>query len=100
MALQKNWTETRWYEDTEYPDNVISRNVEHPNAYIAVDSYNGDKAHTNFAVTVYKNSTRSKIVARRLYSMSHDVEGGSQNVVRQAYLHLKNLPEYEGAEDC
>jgi hypothetical protein len=26
--------------------------------------------------------------------------GGGPNPIKQAYLHLKTLPEFEGAEDC
>jgi hypothetical protein len=30
--------------------------------------------------------------------MAYDIDG--ENPVRQAYLHLKTLPEFAGATDC
>jgi hypothetical protein len=33
-----------------------------------------------------------------LFVMAYDIDG--ENPVRQAYLHLKTLPEFAGATDC
>ncbi|NBU32883.1 MAG: hypothetical protein EBS36_06940 [Actinobacteria bacterium] len=34
------------------------------------------------------------------YSVEFSVADGAENFIRQAYLHLKTLPEFAGAEDC
>jgi len=36
----------------------------------------------------------------RLYSFQPSVSEGSENFIKQAYLYLKTLPEFSGAEDC
>ena len=36
----------------------------------------------------------------RLYSFQPSVAEGSENFIKQAYLYLKTLPEFSGAEDC
>jgi len=36
----------------------------------------------------------------RSYSFEPSVADGSPNFIKQAYLHLKTLPEFAGAEDC
>jgi hypothetical protein len=35
-----------------------------------------------------------------LYSFEPSVAEGSENFIKQAYLYLKTLPEFSGAEDC
>jgi hypothetical protein len=34
------------------------------------------------------------------YQVPMSVETGSQNFIEQVYMHLKSLPEFDGAEDC
>ncbi len=36
----------------------------------------------------------------RFYSFEPSVSEGSENFIKQAYLYLKTLPEFSGAEDC
>jgi hypothetical protein len=36
----------------------------------------------------------------RSYSFEPSVADGSTNFIKQAYLYLKTLPEFSGAEDC
>jgi hypothetical protein len=36
----------------------------------------------------------------RSYSFEPSVAEGSENFIKQAYLYLKTLPEFFGAEDC
>jgi hypothetical protein len=36
----------------------------------------------------------------RSYSFEPSVADGSENFIKQAYLYLKTLPEFSGAEDC
>jgi hypothetical protein len=39
-------------------------------------------------------------VAMRSYQFVPSVADGAPNFIRQAYLHLKSLPEFAGATDC
>lgn len=34
------------------------------------------------------------------YSFEPSVADGAENFIKQAYLYLKTLPEFSGAEDC
>lgn len=36
----------------------------------------------------------------RSYSFQPSVADGSPNFIKQAYLYLKTLPDFSGAEDC
>jgi hypothetical protein len=36
----------------------------------------------------------------RSYSFEPLVSDGSENFIKQAYLYLKTLPDFSGAEDC
>jgi len=53
-------------------------------------------------LVVFNTATYAKAnfppISKRQYTCQHDLEGG--NVIKQAYEHLKTLPEFEGAEDC
>jgi len=37
-------------------------------------------------------------IFKRQYTCQHNLEG--ENAIKQAYEHLKTLPEFEGAKDC
>lgn len=62
--------------------------------YIKVDRVIGDKSLVNVDVTLSGESVNGK----RFYSFTPDMNG--PNFIKQAYLHLKSLDEYAGAEDC
>ena len=65
--------------------------------YIKVVSISGDKHLLTAQV-----STQTKIdnthLNTKLFSFKPDMQG--DNPIRQAYKHLKTLPEFEGAIDC
>jgi hypothetical protein len=44
--------------------------------------------------------TVSGISFVRCYGFVPSVADGSTNFIRQAYIHLKSLPEFSGAMDC
>jgi SepF-like predicted cell division protein (DUF552 family) len=63
-------------------------------AYIKVVSVEGTKDKMNAQVQITsENKNMAKIV-----SFSPNMEG--DNFIRQAYKHLKTLPEFDGATDC
>lgn len=45
-----------------------------------------------------KDSSTGSIVADDVYDFTPDMDG--PNFIKQAYLHLKKLPEFANAEDC
>jgi len=65
-------------------------------AICKITSITGDK--TQLKVTVLHSDDVSKY--ERTYGFEPSVADGSANFIMQAYLHLKTLPEFAGAEDC
>jgi hypothetical protein len=65
--------------------------------YIKVVNVSGDKhlLTTQVSTQVKKDGTHLNI---KLFSFKPDMQG--DNPIRQAYKHLKTLPEFEGAIDC
>jgi hypothetical protein len=84
MALQLSIT-------TEYGINV-------PNAYVRVGVTSLPVKDTlHFEVCGYVSQEHPPIL-KSYYTCSHDLEG--PNPIKQAYLHLKSLPEFADAVDC
>jgi hypothetical protein len=66
------------------------------NVYIKISAIDGDKENINATVAfIYKQSHFNKS-----YAIPVSVDDGSNNFIKQAYEHLKTLPEFSGAEDC
>lgn len=64
-------------------------------AYWKVATVKGSKSKAVAEVTVFKETD---IVDRQYYSFEPLMNG--DNFIKQAYLHLKTLPEFAGAQDC
>jgi hypothetical protein len=65
------------------------------NAYCRIDNINGSKELLHATVGFYADSLR---LDRKVFDFTPSLEGG--NFIRQAYEHLKTLPEFAGATDC
>lgn len=65
-------------------------------AYVKVTSINGNK--TQVCASVHFIGDVTEFVKQ--YQVPVSVEAGSPNFIKQVYVHLKNLPEFAGAEDC
>ena len=66
------------------------------NVYIKISSIDGDKENINATVAfIYEQSQFNKS-----YAIPVSVNDGSNNFIKQAYIHLKTLPEFAGATDC
>ncbi len=65
------------------------------NAYFKVSSLSGDK-HSMSALVTGVVAGNQVYVAEHLFVPSIDGE----NFIKQAYQHLKTLPEFAGATDC
>jgi hypothetical protein len=65
-------------------------------AICKVTSISGSKARLNIDVSHVGDIAKYE----RSYSFEPSVDDGSPNFIKQAYLYLKTLPEFSGAEDC
>ena len=89
MALQKN---------IKLTDN-FGIEVEIPNAYIKISKVECTKEQINSIVEIKKESIELPyIYTIRNYIFNYNING--ENPIKQAYLHLKTLPEFAGAVDC
>ena len=67
------------------------------NAYIRVDRIEIVGISCNATVSIYATK-KGNAVSCNVYELLIDRSGPSH--IKQAYEHLKTLPEFEGAEDC
>lgn len=66
-------------------------------AYIKVDNVSVTKDICRFSVQTHKEKG-GPVLDQKSHMISYEIEG--VNPIKQAYLHLKTLPEFAGAEDC
>ena len=65
--------------------------------YVKVASITGNKQFVTASV-VFVNQLSGKTISFKEYKYVMDLEG--PNPIKQAYLHLKSLPEFADAMDC
>jgi hypothetical protein len=87
MALRKPLTITK-----ENMSGVLSYN----DAYWKVSTVSGDKETQMASVTVWTGDI-TDILDEKAYWFTPDMDG--PNFIKQAYEHLKSLPEFSDAED-
>ena len=66
-----------------------------PEAYIKVESTLGNKNEQQIVVSFTKNNS---LLNSKQYLFNPNMDG--DNFIKQAYLHLKTLPEFSNAVDC
>lgn len=66
------------------------------NAYCKVAQITANKAEGRVVV----QSTADGYNANKQYTVPLSVEDGAPNFIKQAYLHLKTLPDFKDATDC
>lgn len=75
-----------------------------PDAYFSVDTIRGTKSKAEIGLNVHISEEAKgdgkAIVLQQSFSFTPSIEDGSPNIIKQAYLHLKTLPEFEGAVDA
>lgn len=87
MALQKNIKLTDNFE--------IEVTIE--NAYIRVEKTDCSKKEAKYTISI--NKSNDGLMLKNLYGIfDYDING--ENPIKQAYLHLKTLPEFADAVDC
>ena len=67
-------------------------------SYVRVSRISGNAGRLDLLVEAFKNNKDGELVDTRSMSFVPVLEG--DNFIRQAYLHLKTLPEFAGATDC
>jgi len=67
-------------------------------AYIQVIHVSANKEMGAYNVRVRKESAQGGIVSDTVHDFTPDMNG--PNCIKQAYLHLKTLPEFASAVDC
>jgi hypothetical protein len=70
-----------------------------PVAYYRISSFSGDKYKINVKVYIYKDadSTSGEPMEIKFYQIPLDINGA--NFIKQAYAHLKTLPEFADSTD-
>lgn len=67
------------------------------NAYIYVNSVKIEKGFGR-ALVQTKKEKGGQVLEQKGYSFEYKIDG--LNPIAQAYIHLKNVPEFVGALDC
>ena len=65
--------------------------------YIRIDSVLSAKEYSTITYFIYKEKD-GDLLQQNVINFSLDLEG--PNPIKQAYLHLKTLPEFANATDC
>ena len=88
MAIQKD------YEIT-----IHGKNVMFEDAYIAIESVNGDKNSMGLVVGIYDGRERVNKIKVFSHFFIPNVSDDADNIYKQGYNNLKNQPKFIGAID-
>ena len=77
--------------------NIEINGIQLTNAYVKVENASVTK-DSLLAKVVWRASSNSAPIKNEGFSSSYDLSG--ENPIKQAYLHLKTLPAFSGANDC
>jgi hypothetical protein len=91
QTISKTCTSSALFEGVKIPVQPV---VVADLFYIKVEAVNGTKANVNCSVSFIGEKVRFQ----KAYTFEPDLEGG--NFIKQAYEHLKTLPEFTGVVDC
>lgn len=86
----------RWLNDFGYNE-VIEKEKEY-NAYIRIESVEGNKENMKICVVYYENDSAKKILQRKYYTFVPTMD--DKNFIKQGYEFLKTLPKFINAVDC
>jgi hypothetical protein len=77
--------------------NYAYNGVTIPNCYCRIDSVQGNKSAIIAEVSFQATSSNQAFYSKA-FRFTPDMNG--ENFIKQAYLHLKTLPEFADATDC
>lgn len=98
MAIKVDFTKVVAYASQD--GDVINQEKVYPAAYCRVASYNGVKNIARYEVEIYDNDAAENLIQRISFEFFPSVAEGSENLIKQAYNHLKTRPQFAGGEDC
>jgi hypothetical protein len=87
MALTQSLTLTNNFEEESF----------FADSYLRVNKVTAVKGLSTIELGYYKNSGGPLLITR-YFTFTLDLDG--PNPIKQAYLHLKSLPEFADAVDC
>ncbi len=67
------------------------------NSYIKITNISGDKNKISCSLSFLKDKNK-EFISSSSYQFTPSLDG--DNFIKQAYLHLKTLPEFADAVDC
>lgn len=83
---------------------ALQNNIELESGIVVEDAYTRvesvklqNKTSMSFEAASYVGASKTTAFCRTGYLAPYDLTG--DNPIKQAYLHLKTLPDYENAED-
>lgn len=83
---------------------VLNNGLTMGNAYIRIDTVSGYKGGLDVNVNSYISQQDfidgKGYLEKKIYNFVPSVEDTAPNFIKQAYEHLKTLPEYVDAIDC
>lgn len=77
---------------------VMFKGIELKDAYLKIESFTGNTNSLQVTLHVKASATGEAIDGHLIQNVPYDIDG--ENPIRQAYIHLKTLPQFSGAADC
>ena len=74
---------------------AVPSKVQYEDCYIKVAAVSGSKDQMSCVVEI---RCAENVVINKTYGFTPSLSG--ENFIKQAYIYLKTLPEFAGAEDC
>jgi hypothetical protein len=71
--------------------------IDFVDCYVKISSVLSIKEYSTITYSIYKEKD-GVLLQQNVINFSLDLDG--PNPIKQGYLHLKTLPEFEGAKDC
>jgi hypothetical protein len=80
---------------------ALSKNIDFKgmtvnDAYFRIWKFDGDKNTISFGLEMCANSSSERLNSQT-FTCDYDING--ENPIKQAYVYLKTLPEFEGVGD-
>ena len=76
---------------------VIFKGITIGGAYLKIQSFSGSKELLKFDLATHSQAGEQPVTVTS-FEMPYSINGS--NPIKQAYEHLKTLPEFAGAVDC
>ena len=100
MAICKTLVVNKKFFDESNTENFIEQDEIFKDAYISVYKVDGTKNALSVHLDAHKDKTKTDLIWRKVFMFSPSVKEDSKNFIEQAYLYIKNLPDFVGATDC